>query len=490
MTIFLSDGLMKIKVFILRLIIAYLCVSNVPAGADNILSEEKLRQALKEKIESRLKQSIYDNVLTAVMISGINKKVFYSRNENIPCSTASAIKIFPAAVALERLGPNYRFNTPIWICGEVNNGTLTGNIYIEGHGDPLITTHDLFVAAGALKVHGINKVLGDVIYDISFFDEDKNVYYPNARNLYAPSCALSVNYGSIDIELDETVKPPVLHLVPETTYAKLDYRIQVVRSKKPGRPKMTYREYPWGDQYHIYGKISDWDKRYHYLYLGVSRPGLYAATLFKEACVKQGIEVTGSVKKNRVPESAKMLTTVTSGPLLESIKVLNQKSKNIVTEMVNKHLGAIFVSVPGTREKGLSIIRQYCIDEIGLPKNELHFQDVSGLSAKTRLSANNFVRALNFFYHRTKLKDDFLVTLNRLSYRAGKHRLDFYIKTGTLSVNGVNSTVGYIMLSKKVVFSFAILANRKFRGIMTYSGTLTQPILQAIIEGFGETINR
>ena len=100
-------------------------MSNVPAGADNILSEEALRQALKEKIESSLKQSIFDNVLTAVMISGINKKVFYSRNENIPCSTASAIKIFPAAVALERLGPNYRFNTPIWIYGEVNNGTLT-----------------------------------------------------------------------------------------------------------------------------------------------------------------------------------------------------------------------------------------------------------------------------------------------------------------------------------------------------------------------------
>jgi len=482
---------MKIKVFILKVIIVYHCVFNVPIDADALLSEEKLKQALKEKIESRLKESIYDNVRTAVMISGVNKKVFYSRNENIPCSTASAIKIFPAAVALDRLGPNYRFNTPVWICGGINNGTLTGNIYIEGRGDPLITTPDLFAAAGALKVHGINKVLGDVIYDISFFDEEKNVFYPNARNLYTPPCALSVNYGSIDIELDETMKPPALRLVPDTAYAALDYRIQVVvRSKNPGRPEMTYSEHFWGDQYRIYGKITDWDKRYHYLYLGVSRPGLYAATLFKEACVKQGVEITGSVKKDRVPESAEMLIAVTSGPLLESIKVLNQKSKNIVTEMVNKYLGAVFVSVPGTREKGLSIIRQYCIDEIGLPKNELFFEDVSGLSAKTRLSAKNFVRALNFFYHRTELKDDFLATLNRLSHRAGKVRLDIYIKTGTLSVSGVNSTVGYIMLSKKDVFSFAILANRKFRGTMTYSGTLTQPILQAIIEAFGETINR
>ena len=477
---------MKIKPFILKVMVAYLCVSNLPAGAEILLSEEALRHALKEKIDLRLKHQIYDDVHTSVMISGVNGQVFYSRNENIPYSTASAFKIFPAAVALARLGPNYRFNTPVWICGEVNNGTLTGNIYIEGRGDPLITPQDMSAAAGALEAHGISKVSGDVIYDISFFDEEKNVFYPNARNLYTPPCALSVNYGSIDIELDETVKPPVLRLVPDTSYAALDYRIQVIRSKKPGRPEMIYREYPWGDQYRIYGKVTDWDKRYHYLCLGVSRPGLYAATLFKEACVKQGIEVTGSVQKGRVPESAEMLTSVTSGPLLESIKVLNQKSKNIVAEMVNKHLGAVFVSIPGTREKGLSVIRQYCIDEIGLPKNELLFEDVSGLSAKTSLSAKNFTRALNFFYHKTELKNDFLATLDRRSHRAGNHRLDLYVKTGTLSVSGVNSIVGYIMLSKKDVFSFAILANRKSRGTMTYSGTLTHPIIQSIIEAFGE----
>lgn len=477
---------MKIKPFILKVIIAYLCVFNVPVGAGILISEEALVHALKEKIDLKLKHQIYDDVHTSVMISGVNGQVLYSRNENIPYSTASAFKIFPAAVALARLGPNYRFNTPVWICGEVNNGTLRGNIYIEGRGDPLVTTPDIFAAAGALEAHGISKVSGDVIYDISFFDEGKNVFYPNARNLYTPPCALSVNYGSIDIELDETVKPPVLRLVPDTSYAALDYRIQVIRSKKPGRPEMTYREYPWGDQYRIYGKVTDWDKRYHYLCLGVSRPGLYAATLFKEACMKQGIEVTGSVKKGRVPESAEMLTSVTSLPLLESIKVLNQKSKNIVAEMVNKHLGAVFVSVPGTRKKGLSVIRQYCIDEIGLPKNELFFEDVSGLSANTRLSAKNFIRALNFFYHRTEFKNDFKATLNRLSHRAGNHRLNFYVKTGTLSVSGVNSIVGYIVLNKKDVFSFAILANRKSRGTMTYSGTLTHPIIQSIIEAFGE----
>jgi PBP4 family serine-type D-alanyl-D-alanine carboxypeptidase len=300
------------------------------------------------------------------------------------------------------------------------------------------------------------------------------------------TCALSVNYGSIDIDLDETVKPPVLRLVPDTSYAALEYRIQVRRSKHPGRPEMTYQEYPWGDQYRIYGEVTDWDKRYHYLYLGVSRPGLYATTLFKEACVKQGIEITGSVQKDRVPDSAELLTSVTSNPLLEAVTVLNQKSKNIVAEMVNKHLGAVFVSVPGTREKGLSVIRQYCIDEIGLPKSELLFEDVSGLSANTRLSAKNFIRALNFFYQRTKLKDDFLKTLNRLTYRAGNHWLDFYVKTGTLSVSGVNSIVGYIILNKKNVFSFAILANRKATGTMTYSGTLTHPIIQSIIGAFSE----
>jgi hypothetical protein len=46
---FLTDRLMKIKPIILRVIIAYLCVLNVPVGAGILTTEVALSQALMEK---------------------------------------------------------------------------------------------------------------------------------------------------------------------------------------------------------------------------------------------------------------------------------------------------------------------------------------------------------------------------------------------------------------------------------------------------------
>jgi hypothetical protein len=46
---FLTDSPMKIKPIILKVIIAYLCVLNVPVGAGILTTEVALSQALMEK---------------------------------------------------------------------------------------------------------------------------------------------------------------------------------------------------------------------------------------------------------------------------------------------------------------------------------------------------------------------------------------------------------------------------------------------------------
>ncbi|MCP4149190.1 MAG: hypothetical protein GY757_15695, partial [bacterium] len=57
-----------------------------------------------------------------------------------------------------------------------------------------------------------------------------------------------------------------------------------------------------------------------------------------------------------------------------------------------------------------------------------------------------------------------------------------FVKSGTLSVTGVNTVVGYILLDDTgEVFSFAVLCNRFKGGGMAYSGTYTNPVLRAIV---------
>ena len=103
---------------------------------------------------------------------------------------------------------------------------------------------------------------------------------------------------------------------------------------------MTYQQKPWGDAYTIRGTVTNWDKRYKYLRLGVTRPGLYAATLLQEACERAGITIGGGVRAGTAPASARTLHRIRTKPLVEAIRLLNQESNNVVAELVTRNLGA------------------------------------------------------------------------------------------------------------------------------------------------------
>jgi D-alanyl-D-alanine carboxypeptidase/D-alanyl-D-alanine-endopeptidase (penicillin-binding protein 4) len=447
-----------------------------------------LERKIGERIDAVAQKRAFREVHVAIALSAVEGgQVIYQRNAERSLITASAIKVFPAAVALAKLGPEYRFETFIMTDGNSKEGTLSGDLYLVGRGDPALMPEDLQSAVNEIRKQGIHRIGGDIVYDVSFFDEEKNRYAPHARNLYAPPCALSVNFNTIDVGIDDRGPSPSLWLIPETSYARLRYDIRVEKTEIPGRPVMTYREFSWGDQYSIRGTVTDWDKRYRYLRLGVSRPGLYAATLFQEACKSSGITIGGTIKKGTAPPNARRLDRIASRPLKDIIGMMNQESNNLIAEMVNKNLGAIFGSPPGTRAKGIAIIRRFCVEKIGIPAEELSIHDACGLSAKNRLSASHFIKALNYFSTDPVLAPTFPSTLNRRTCPLTNRGISIHIlsKSGTLSVSGVNTEVGYIVLNNTgTVFSFAILANRKQRGPMTYSGTLTNPLLNAIIGAF------
>jgi len=60
--------------------------------------------------------------------------------DDVPRNPGSTIKLLTTLVALDVLGPTYRWNTDIYALGEVENGILSGDLLIEGHGDPFLVT--------------------------------------------------------------------------------------------------------------------------------------------------------------------------------------------------------------------------------------------------------------------------------------------------------------------------------------------------------------
>src|SRR5258708_828065 len=106
---------------------------------------------------------------------------------------ASNMKLFTTALALAKLGPDFRFHTTLETRGAISSeGVLSGDVVLVGRGDPNLSNRKfpyelkekfhgppqkLFVElADALVAKGVKEISGDVIGDDSYFPRER---YPN-----------------------------------------------------------------------------------------------------------------------------------------------------------------------------------------------------------------------------------------------------------------------------------------------------------------------
>lgn len=78
---------------------------------------------------------------------------------------ASTAKLVTAAVALQRLGADYRWRTRLVATGQIRNDSLLGDLWVVGGGDPRLTSRDLRGWPPLLRAAGIRHITGDVVGD-------------------------------------------------------------------------------------------------------------------------------------------------------------------------------------------------------------------------------------------------------------------------------------------------------------------------------------
>ena len=94
-----------------------------------------------------------------------SRKVIFSHNRHKGFIPASVTKVATTAAALDILGEDFRFKTELAHDGYIHNGTLHGNIYIKGYGDPFLHIRDLMRMREFLSKTGITNIKGKYIYD-------------------------------------------------------------------------------------------------------------------------------------------------------------------------------------------------------------------------------------------------------------------------------------------------------------------------------------
>jgi serine-type D-Ala-D-Ala carboxypeptidase/endopeptidase (penicillin-binding protein 4) len=383
---------------------------------------------------------------------------------------ASNLKVLTTAVALQTLGPNYRFPTQLYTDGTLKDGVLNGNLYIKGNGDPKFVTEQMWLLVNELKNIPVREITGNIIGDDSFFDNRKRVRTwiknPGAQAYEAPLGALSFNFNTVQAYVTPGAKAgskPMIIIEPDTDYITLDNQAKTLKPGKRSRLIVNRLDRSGFDEITVSGGIRLNQPRAQY-FLNITDPTQYTLSTLKKYLGHAGIHFNGKTEPGRVPETAMELLTHESEPLTLALQGLNKFSNNFVAEQILKTIGAEKYGPPGTTLKGLKAFEEY-LTMLGYRQDQYKVLDGSGLSRQNRLSPQLIIDVLRYVKNDLGVYPEFVSALgvmgvdgnvkNRM--RGVKSSERARVKTGTL--NFVSSLSGYFQSRDGETFAFSILMN-------------------------------
>ncbi len=137
------------------------------------ITAQRTQKAIDRFVDDSLMRHASVGVIVTDLKSG---KMLGGRNVNLACITASTMKTVTSSAALELLGADFTFDTPVYLDGEIHGNTLRGNLVIVGSGDPTLGSvyfkDNLDIVrevVETLNKQGITEIEGKVIVDNSLY---------------------------------------------------------------------------------------------------------------------------------------------------------------------------------------------------------------------------------------------------------------------------------------------------------------------------------
>lgn len=444
---------------------------STPARAPSASLEALLAPLAQDKVFAT------ERVAVQVVDLETGEEVF-ARNADTALVPASTMKTLTAATALKRLGPGYRFTTDLVVKEDLRpdgNGVLKGDLYVVGHADPTIFADGLWKLVHDLKLEGITKIEGNIVYDDGFLDPaetmipgwDKDDDIENGPSYFPSIGALSVNQNAVGFVIGPGSE--VGRAARVTTDVALDGYVKienhVVTVSSSGRESVRY-ERTWNEKDKVleFDVTGTWptDVDPARSYRTVLDPTAYFMAAFDAALDEQGVAVTGKHVRGTAPEDNDVLVQRRSDPLASIVADMNKQSNNFIAETVLRTIGAEVYGIPGTTDKGLRVVSDY-LTELGIDPSEYVLVNGSGLTRKGVLRPTHINAVLLDMAHDTRVGAEFRSSLaiagvdgtlwRRLSENPGGLRG----KTGT--IDGVHALVGYVESGDHHLYGFSFLVN-------------------------------
>lgn len=472
-----------------------------PKGATKL---EELRQQLAAHVANPRSAAAMWGVKIVSLDTG---KTIFEHNAGKLFSPASNSKLFTMALALDRLGGDYRIRTSLYATTKPNRfGTLKGDLIIYGRGDPTFNMrlHDGDILAAleplvaTLTNAGVKRITGDLVGDESFLrgpPYGSGWTWDDLQYSYgAEISALSINDNTLQLSVKPGATngvPCQLALSPITSYLVLSNRTTTVTNGV----KRNINFYRPIEQNVIYvtGQLPLNDKGYTDTVTVHHPAGLFLAFV-KEALARRGIKVGGKLRTvgwldwqvkpldlNKLVE----LGAVGSLPMRDLVREVQKPSQNLYTDLILAHIGELERRSPDRREDGnesqragqetgvptltsedIGILElEKFLAKAGVKRGDVQFEEGSGLSRNNLVTPDAIVTVLQFMRRHAEA-DAYLNALpiagvdgtlkNRMKDTPAAGNV--WAKTGFL--RWASSLSGHVTTATGERFIFSIMLNR------------------------------
>ncbi len=442
-----------------------LCFSRHFQGADAFVNHPALKTAS-----------------VSISISDLNTGT-YQADYNIRQSLvpASTLKLITTATALDMYGADYRFLTKLEYSGTISpDGTLQGDIYITGSGDPTLDSENSQTPPGrfisdcmdAIKKAGIKAIRGRIIADGSICDnEGVSPYWTweDMGNYYAAG-AYGVNYADnryrLMLKSGEAGTTPEI-IGTEPAIANLTFTNNLTSKNIHFDSAYIYGA-PFQNNRTLCGAIPR-HKPSFVVKGDIPDPALFAAQTLNNAISGQCISIEEPPTTDRLvtlnnekpAKNRQPLLIHQSDKLSDIIQHINKVSDNFYTEALLR-LIALRNYPSASAQKGILSIRKHW-ESKGINVEGLFMYDGCGLSTVNRISARVMNDILTYMANNSPEKESFINSIP-LAGESGtvsnflkdtKFKGKLRLKSG--SIGNVQCYAGYYLGTQK--YAVTVMVN-------------------------------
>ncbi len=453
-------------------------------------------QALPPEVEAALARAkVPREALSAIVVDAApaaNGKTvpLLSYRANASVNPASVMKLVTTYAGLELMGPAYTWPTPVFVDGSIKEGVLTGNLIIQGRGDPKLVLERLWLLLRRVQGLGIKTITGDILLDRSAFiitpQNPADFDGEPLRPYNAAPDALLINFKSVVMTFVPNPGAGVAAVSFEPPLANVQMQASVPLAA--GKTAATLAE--CGD--YRAALMADFSDPFRISFKGTypagcgekvwpvayADPASYAERAVAGMWAEIGGKLGGRVRDGRAPANVRPVFEVTSPTLAEVIRDINKFSNNVMAQQLFLGLSLNIGQSPASLEASRAVLQGWWRERFGVQDVPV-LDNGSGLSRQERISPQALARLLQTAYvsgAMPELMASLPITGVDGTMRRSRSRVAqgwAHLKTGSL--RDVTALAGYVHTPSGKRLAFVGIINHP-------NAAAARPALEALLD--------